>query len=78
LHEWSHVKFDLPEEYGQNTCDCVMSTGKTIRSFYCDRTNHRGSGESCWERVLKAYPAWKEIPGDPGEAPKLEFSFEDR
>lgn len=79
LHEWGHVKFDLPEEYGKdNTCECLMSTGKTIRDFYCDATNHKAGGPSCWERIVKAYPGWSADPRDEGDPPPLNFVVDNR
>jgi hypothetical protein len=78
LHEWGHVKFDLPEEHGGNDCDCLMSTGRSMRDVYCDRSNHRAAGDSCWDRILKLFPAWAAAPADPGTKPELKFQIEDR
>ncbi len=78
LHEWGHVKFDLPEEYGKNVCECLMSTGRTMREAYCDRSNHKAAGDSCWDRIVKVFPAWARLPADPGKRPELKFSVEDR
>ncbi|HLG42015.1 MAG TPA: hypothetical protein VI643_01530 [Planctomycetota bacterium] len=78
LHEWGHVKFDLPEEYGKNACECLMSTGRTMREAYCDRSNHKAAGDSCWERIVKLFPAWARPPAEPGKRPELKVSIEDR